>query len=175
MDEKMLKEMVNEGCIMTQYKFREAAEEDVPKIINLLNETIVEVYGRILSEDRLEPWIEGDQLSSDVNSSWQNMIVAEKVGEIVAVAARFNEMVGLIWVHPVHQREGIGSVLLDIVEKDIKNSGYETAKLACFSDNIRALKFYLDKGWKILCEEKDEESGVLKMVMTKTLMSEIRR
>lgn len=157
---------------MTRYKFREAAEEDVPKIINLLNETIVEVYGRILSEDKLEPWIEGDQLKSDVNSSWQNMIVAEKAGGIVAVAARFNEMVGLIWVHPVHQREGIGSFLLDIVETDIKKSGYETAKLACFSDNSRALKFYLDRGWKILCEEKDEETGALKMVMTKTLMDE---
>lgn len=167
----MHKDMVNGDGLITQCEFREAAREDVPKIVDLLNETIVEVYGQILSEDMLESLMEGDQLSSDVNNSWQNMIVAEKAGEIVAVAARFNEMVGLIWVHPAHQKEGIGSVLLDIVEKEIKKSGYGTANLACFSDNGGALRFYLDKGWRILCEEKDEKAGALKMVMTKTLTS----
>ncbi len=158
-----------EGCAMIEYTFRDAAEEDVPKIINLLNETIVEVYGQILPEDRLKPWAEGDQLSSDVNNSWQNMIVAEKAGEVVAVAARFDNLVGLVWVHPAHQREGIGSVLLDIVEMEIKKSGYGMAKLACFSDNDRAMRFYLDKGWKLLSEEINEEAGASEMVMTKTL------
>jgi len=161
-----------QGGNMTDYEFRKAAEKDASKIIDLLKETIAEVYGPILPEDLLKPWLEGDQLSLDVNNSWQNMIVAENVNEIVAVAARFNEMVGLIWVHPGHQREGIGSVLLDIVETEIKNSGYGIAKLACFSDNCRALRFYLDKGWKILSEEKDEQAGALKMVMTKMLINE---
>jgi GNAT superfamily N-acetyltransferase len=163
-----------EGGAMIQYTFREAAEEDVPNIINLLSETIAEVYGQILPEDRLEPWVEGDQLSSDVKNSWQNMIVAEKAGEVVAVAARFDDLVGLIWIHPAHQREGIGSVLLGIVETEIKKSGYGMAKLACFSGNDRAMRFYLDRGWKLLCEEMDEEAGALKMVMTKTLKEENR-
>ena len=159
---------------MTQYKFRRAAEEDVPKVVNLLLETVLEVYGRILPEDRLEPWVEGERLSGDVNSSWQNMIVAEKAGQVVAVAARFDDLVGLIWVHPAHQREGIGSALLDIVEAEIKNSGYEKAKLGCFSDNDRAMEFYQAKGWKLLCEEMDEEAGALKTVMTKKLTKESR-
>ncbi|HPJ85256.1 MAG TPA: GNAT family N-acetyltransferase [Methanothrix sp.] len=163
-----------EGGAMIQYTFREAAEVDVQKIINLLNETIVEVYGQILPEDRLKPWAEGDQLTSDVNNSWQNMIVAEKAGEVVAVAARFDDLVGLVWVHPAHQREGIGSVLLDIVETEITKSGYGMAKLACFSDNDRAMRFYLNKGWKPLSEEMNEEAGALEMVMTKTLTKEDR-
>ena len=114
----------------------------------------------------MEPWVEGDRLSSDVNNSWQNMIVAEKTGEVVAVAARFDDLVGLIWVHPAHQREGIGSALLDIVETEIKESGNEMAKLGCFSDNKPALGFYLARGWKVLCEEMDGEAGALKTVMT---------
>jgi hypothetical protein len=32
----------------------------------------------------------------------------------------------------------------------------------------------LAKGWKILCEEMDEEAGALKIVMTKTLTNESR-
>lgn len=158
-----------EGSAMIEYAFRDAEEEDIPKIINLLNETIVEVYGKILPEDRLKPWAEGEQLSSDVNNSWQNMIVAEKAGVLVAVAARFDDLVGLVWVHPAHQRGGIGSVLLDIIETEIKKSGYGMAKLACFSDNKRAIRFYLDKGWNLLSEEMNEEAGASEMIMTKML------
>jgi hypothetical protein len=82
MYEKIFTSRSIEGGAVIQYTFREAAVEDVPKIINLLNETIVEVYGQILPEDRLKPWAEGDQLSSDVNNSWQNMIVAEKAARL---------------------------------------------------------------------------------------------
>ena len=171
---KSLTGMPIEGSPVPQYEFRRAAEEDVPNVVNLLKDTILKVYSQILPEDRLEPWVEGDRLSSDVNSSWQNMIVAEKAGEVVGVAARFGDLVGLIWVHPAHQREGIGGALLDLVEAEIKRSGYKMAKLQCFSDNDRAVGFYQAKGWKLLCEEMDEEAGALKMVMTKTLAKESR-
>ncbi|MDD4650909.1 MAG: GNAT family N-acetyltransferase, partial [Methanothrix sp.] len=135
----------------------------------LLKETIADVYGPVLPEGALKPWTEGDQLSLDVNNAWQSMIVAEKESEIVAVAAGFNDLVGLIWVHPAHQRKDLGGRLLDIVEAQIKESGYGTAKLACFSANEGALRFYQDKGWKILFEEKDEATGAMKTIMAKTL------
>ncbi len=154
---------------MTEFEFRKAAEKDIPNIIHLLKETIADVYGPILPEGALKPWKEGDQLSLDVNNAWKNMIVAEKAGEIVAVAAGFNDMVGLIWVHPSYQRMGLGGRLLDLVEAEIKRTGYGMAKLACFSDNMTALRFYQDKGWKILSEENDEVAGVMKTMMGKTL------
>lgn len=154
---------------MIEYEFRKAAPEDILKIVHLLKETIADVYGPILPESALKPWTEGDQLSLDVNNAWQNMIVAENAGNIVAVAAGFNDFVGLIWVHPARQGNGLGGRLLDIVEAEIKRSGYGMAKLACFSDNKGALRFYQDKGWKILSEEKDESAGVMKTVMGKTL------
>jgi GNAT superfamily N-acetyltransferase len=154
---------------MIECEFRKAAPEDIPNIIHLLKETIADIYGPILPVGALKPWIEGDQLSLDVNNAWQNMIVAENGREIVAVAAGFNDFVGLIWVHPVQQRKGLGSRLLDIVEAEIKGSGYEMAKLACFSANEGALRFYQDNGWKILSVEKDEVAGVMKTMMGKTL------
>ena len=154
---------------MNEYEFRKAAPKDIPKIVHLLKETIAGVYGPILPEGALKPWTEGDQLNLDVNNAWQNMIVVEKGREIVAVAAGFNDLVGLIWVHPAHQRKGLGGRLLNLVEAEIKESGYETAKLACFSANEGAIRFYQDKGWKILSEEKDEAAGTMKTTMGKTL------
>ncbi|MCK9564475.1 MAG: GNAT family N-acetyltransferase [Methanothrix sp.] len=155
-------------------EFRKAVKEDVPKLIMFLKETIVEVYGQILSREILEPWVEGDRLSSDVNQLWPNMIVAQNAGEILAVAANLDDKVAFLWVHPAHHRKGIGSAMLDIVETEIKKSGYKTAKLECFSDNDRAMGFYLTKGWKLLCEEMDQEAGALKMIMEKPLTKESR-
>ncbi|MDD4093730.1 MAG: GNAT family N-acetyltransferase, partial [Methanothrix sp.] len=98
---------------------------------------------------------------------------AEKESEIVAVAAALDDKVALLWVHPDHQRNGIGGALLDIVEAELAKSGHETAKLECFSDNDRALGFYHARGWNVLCQEMDEYAGALKMVMTKTLKKDV--
>jgi len=55
------------------------------------------------------------------------MIVAEKAGEILAVAASLDDKVAFLWVHPAHYRKGIGSAMLDIVETELKKSGFKTA------------------------------------------------
>ena len=157
------------GLTMIDYEIRKAAPDDIPKIVHLLKETIADVYGPVLPECALKPWTEGDQLILDVNNAWQKMVVAEKERKIVAVAAGFDDLVGLIWVHLAHQRKGLGGRLLDIVEAEIKGSGYATAKLACFSANEGALRFYQDNGWKILSVEKDEATGAMKTVMGKKL------
>ncbi len=157
---------------MMQLEYRKAVKEDIPNLIKFLKETIVEVYGQILSREILQPWVEGDRLRSDVNQLWPKMIVAEKEGEILAVAASLEDKVAFLWVHPAHHRKGIGSAMLHIVETELKKSGFKTAKLECFSDNDRAMGFYLAKGWKLLSEEMDGEAGALKMIMEKPLTNE---
>ena len=155
---------------MGEIEFKEASEQDIPSIVNLLKETIVEVYGEILPRDRLNPWIEGDRLQSDVCQMWQKMIVALLDGEVVALAGSLENKVAIIWVHPKHHRKGIGSILLDIAENEIRKSGYETATLDCFSDNRQALGFYQSKGWKVNSTEMDEYAGAMKTLMKKTLV-----
>jgi len=111
-------------------------------------------------------------MSREVNNLWQNMIVAEQAGEVMGVAARSDDMIQLLWIHPAHQRKGIGSVLLDLVETELQKSGYDQAKMMCFSDNDLAMEFYRARGWKPLCEEMSEELGIRVMVMTKVLTDE---
>jgi ribosomal-protein-alanine N-acetyltransferase len=152
-----------------QIRIRKAIEVDIPKLITLCRETIVQVYGQILPWEKLEPWVEGDMVAEKVNKQWQKMIVAEKGSEIVGVIARIDDMIDLLWVDPAHHRKGIGSALLNPVETEINRSGYELAKLECFSDNYRAMGFYQAKGYNPICEEMDEEAGALKKVMTKPL------
>ncbi|MDQ1283370.1 MAG: [ribosomal protein S18]-alanine N-acetyltransferase, partial [Euryarchaeota archaeon] len=100
----------------------------------------------------------------------QRMIVAERAGEVVGVAAALDNKIDLLWVHPSHHRNGIGGALLDIVEAEIAKSGCGIGTLECFSDNDRALGFYRSKGWQPLLQEMDDEAGAMKMVMTKALV-----
>jgi len=152
-----------------RFKFREAVEEDIPALIRLFKETIPEVYGQILPKEVLKPWIEGERLREDVGHLWHYSIVAEEADEIVAASARIEDLIALLWVHPAHHKKGIGSALLDIVEREIIKSGYETAKLDCFSKNDRAMRFYMKRGWKPSYEEMDNVVGALKTMMIKTL------
>jgi GNAT superfamily N-acetyltransferase len=157
-----------DGSII-QFEIRAAVEEDIPALIELFKETIPEVYGQILPKEILEPWIEGERLREDVGHLWHYMIVAEEADNIVAASARIEDLIALLWVHPAHHKKGIGSALLNIVERDVIKSGYETAKLDCFSKNDRAMRFYLNRGWESLFEEMDNEVGALKTMMTKRL------
>jgi len=81
---------------MIQFEFRKAAKEDVPKLIKLCKETIVEVYGKILPWDKLVPWVEGDMVGVLVSKQWQKMIVAEKASEVVGVTARSGDKIDLL-------------------------------------------------------------------------------
>lgn len=101
---------------MVLFEFRKATREEIPKLTDFFRETIVEVYGHILPGESLEPWVEGDMMSREVNNLWQNMILAEQTGEVMGVAARSDEMIPLLPIHPVRQRTGMGSVLLGPVE-----------------------------------------------------------
>lgn len=154
---------------MIQYNFRKAAHEDIPNLTKLCKETMREVYGQILPQEKLGPWVEGDMAVEAINRQWKRMIVAENAGKIVGTAARDEDKIDLLWVHPAHHRKGIGSGLLEIIESDLKKSGYVIGTLECFSDNHRALEFYRARGWKPICREMDDEAGAFKIVMTKTL------
>lgn len=154
---------------MIQFKTRKALVEDVPKLIRLFEETIYEVYDQVLPMDLLQPWIEGGRLCEDIDILLPYMFVAECDDDVVAVTARLDDKVALLWVHPAYHRNGIGGRLLDIIETEVLKSGYEVAKLDCFSKNDKAMRFYRAKGWEPISEEMDEVVGVLKTTFTKKL------
>lgn len=158
------------GRVMVQFILRRATIKDVPSLIKLCKETILEVYGQILPREMLDPWVEGDMVIETVNKQWQRMIVAERAGVVVGVAAALDNKIDLLWVHPAHHRNGIGGALLDLVEAGIGKSGHGIGVLECFCDNGRAVGFYLAKGWQPLRQEMDDEAGAMKMVMTKALV-----
>ncbi len=157
---------------MAQFSLRKATEKDVPALVGLCKDTISEVYGPFIPPEVLRPWIEGDAVEGLVEEEWPRMVVAEVEAEVLGVAAVSEDAVDLLWVHPSHHGEGMGTALLDFVEADIRKKGYRRGKLSCFTQNHRAMNFYLRKGWTAEGEGRNEETGALETRMVKSLIEE---
>lgn len=159
---------------MAEFAIRRAAREDVPSLIRLCKETIPEVYGPFIPPEVLRPWVEGDAVEGLVEEQWPRMMVTEDGagGEVVGVAATCEDAVDLLWVHPFHHGEGMGTALLGCVEAEMRKKGHRTGKLSCFSENHRAMSFYQARGWTIAGEGRNEVTGILETRMVKCLIEE---
>lgn len=77
------------------------------------------------------------------------------VGEIDSVVAGWGAREGRrnqisdLWVEPAHQGQGIGSALLEALEKEIGAGGFETAEIETHARNIRAIDLYKRKGYVV--------------------------
>lgn len=73
-------------------------------------------------------------------------------------------------VHPEHQRQGIGTALMETVETEAENRGYDDLTLAVERDNEPAIRFYRERGYRWFADFKGDEGEPL-MAMTKFLTS----
>lgn len=88
------------------------------------------------------------------------------------MAAASGDAVDLLWVHPHHQGRGIGTALLGRLEAEMRAGGHRTGRLCCFTENLRAMRFYQGRGWTAAGEGVNEETGAPETRMEKCLMEE---
>ena len=69
---------------------------------------------------------------------------AERDGRIVSFLARDGEEIRMLYTHPDVVGSGAGSLLLEAV----KASGVAALELWCFQANIRARRFYEERGFR---------------------------
>ncbi|MCP1393295.1 MAG: GNAT family N-acetyltransferase [Methanothrix harundinacea] len=101
------------------------------------------------------------------------IVESEGSGDVVGVAAASGDAVDLLWVHPRHHTRGIGTALLDRVEAEMRAEGYRTGRLCCFTENLRAMGFYLARGWTVVGEGVNEETGAPETRLEKSLLAGI--
>nr|WP_143152465.1 N-acetyltransferase [Clostridium cavendishii] len=73
-----------------------------------------------------------------------------------------NEFIGAVFIDIDYQGLGIGSTLIDYV-----SDKYKKIELAVYKENERAVKFYKKKGFKVIREEQNEDSGFDEYIMGK--------
>ncbi|EGT3616580.1 N-acetyltransferase [Clostridium perfringens] len=71
-----------------------------------------------------------------------------------------NEFIGALFVDVKNQGNGIGGTLIDYVKKK-----YGSIELAVYKMNEKAVEFYKKKGFEIIKEQENEDSGFLEYIM----------
>lgn len=84
-------------------------------------------------------------------SSWLAITVAERDGIIAGWAARedFDDKISDFWIVPDRQRQGIGTVLLAELEKEIIAQGFTSARMESHAQNEQAVAFFRHHGYGV--------------------------
>ena len=73
-----------------------------------------------------------------------------------------NEFIGALFVDINYQNKGIGKSLINYAMDKYKN-----LNLAVYKENEKAVKFYLSRGFEIMKEQENEDSGHFEYIMNK--------
>lgn len=75
-----------------------------------------------------------------------------------------NEFIGALFVDIDFQGKGVGKKLINYaIDK------YKKLKLAVYKENKKSVEFYINRGFKIIEEQVNDDSGYNEYVMEKTL------
>lgn len=101
---------------------------------------------------------------------WSHFVVAENDGDILGLLETTSDTVDSLHVDDRHWGQGLGTLLLDEGERRIQATS-AIARLEVRAFNARAIRFYLDRGWREARRYPSFECGasVETVEMTKSL------
>ena len=145
---------------------RRAVEADIPTLIDLAQRSWLSGNCELAPIEAVRDWIEGDFESKRYPEIWPNVTVAEHQSRVVGLSRADGREVADLWVHPSFQRRGIGSLLLEICEEEIRSAGHDTARLLYTEYNVAAPLFYRARGYIEVSRSPDTlPSGVVRAVI----------
>ncbi|MBI4452125.1 GNAT family N-acetyltransferase [Candidatus Woesearchaeota archaeon] len=133
-------------------KIRKARLRDARRISRLMCDTIRLVNSKNYSQNQIKVWVNSNtttKIKESINNSNKLIFVATDNGKIAGVASlNLKEMeLGSLYIkHNIHKK-GIGTRLLEYIERYAKNNGFKKLKLG---STITALEFYKNNGYKTI-------------------------
>ena len=130
---------------------------DCPALAELFYETVHTVNAAHYTPDQLDAWADGkvDLEAWDRSFREHYTLVAEKEGKILGfgdIAA--DGYLDRLYVHRLHQRQGIAAALCDRLEQTVKGSIVTHA-------SITARPFFAARGYRVVKQQQVERHGVL--------------
>jgi len=126
--------------------------------------------GYLAWERDLRPFLAGElanrqaerrRLQGAVHELLDRTIVAERDGMPVGwcARARGRAYIPYLFVAPLSQNQGIGTLLLKRMEAMLELEGCDRVQLDTLSDNVRAVNFYQHQGYHILALKREGPPG----------------
>jgi ribosomal protein S18 acetylase RimI-like enzyme len=150
---------------------RPATHEDVSAICAMQRASLVETSAPPRTRGRRGLHRRGN-VERYFEEHWRQSTVATVDGENVGVLVLEGTVVDLVWVTPAVRSKGIGSTLVDTVERRAAIEGHEV-ELEVWTVNRRAVDFYERRGFSVDGTTDDPVTGLEKLVMRKALWSKV--
>lgn len=140
-------------------RIREFKNTDIDSIMRIWEESTIKAH-YFIDESY---WIENYNTVKEVYIPMSMTFVYEEDSKVQGfISIINNEFIGALFVDINSQGLGIGSKLIDFAIKKYKN-----LELAVYKDNKKAVEFYKNKGFKIITEQENEDSGYKEYIMKK--------
>jgi putative acetyltransferase len=155
---EVTKNQKQKGLSMSKLKIREYSSEDFEECREVIEKSTSSIENEYSSEDleHLEEVIP-DMVTGFAEKDDFKFYVAKKENELVGVAGFHpkGEIAG-IFIHPDHQREGIGRKLMQKIDKKAEKEGVEEIEV---SASLTAKEFYEKLGFEMIEETESEMEG----------------
>ena len=136
---------------------RKLKDEDLNKIMNIWLESTIKAHN-FISEDY---WKNNYNIVKEIYIPMAETFVYDDGLDIKGfISIINNEFIGALFVEINSQNLGIGSKLIDYTIRKYKN-----LNLAVYKNNKKAVSFYKTKGFKVVKEEVNEDSGFQEYIM----------
>ncbi|MGL5316233.1 MAG: N-acetyltransferase [Peptostreptococcaceae bacterium] len=136
---------------------RNIENKDIDKIMEIWLESTIKAHDFISKEY----WENNYNTVKDVYIPMAKTFVYEdKEGIKGFISIINNEFIGALFVATDYQGSGIGRELINhAIEK------YKKLNLAVYKDNKKSVEFYTNRGFKIVTEQVNEDSGFNEYIM----------
>jgi putative acetyltransferase len=141
---------------------RELKREDITSCVKLFYDTVHSINAKDYSPDQLEVW--APKIINPESVRWQSLlnnisIVAEVNHEIVGfIDLTKTGYLDRLYIHKDHQRKGIASALLKIIEKQAAESNIDEITTEA---SITAKPFFEGMGFQVIKEQQKDVNGTI--------------
>jgi len=163
---------------MSDHSFRPAEPEDAGAIQRVAEASWHAAHDQIVGAGVVDEFLaehyDQESITAGISDDETAFRVAQRGSEVVGfgVGVPHDDTTwgpAAIYVHPDEWGDGVGTALLDAVERAARAAGARRLRLVVLSDNTRACRFYEYRGYEAIEEESDGELGAAETTYVREL------
>lgn len=136
---------------------RDLKQKDIDKVMEIWLESTIKAHDFMPEKY----WQDNYNAVKDIYIPQSKTYFYEEGEEIKGFISILNDdFIGALFVSLNEQGKGIGSNLIEYA-----NAKFDNLKLAVYKQNQKSVNFYIKKGFEILSEEINEDSGFEEYIM----------